>query len=633
MSMPDPRAISLFGTAEPVELPRVLRAGPLSAELDGTNLRCVRWHGIEVVRAIQYLVRDENWGTLELDVVRLAVEEQEHGFGVSIEARCRNGEGSLAIRSSIRGTADGALVFEAEAIPDAAFLTNRCGFCILHPIVGVAGAPARLETVDGTVREVRFPSQIDPAQPFMEMRAITHWPAPGLEARCVMEGDTFEMEDQRNWSDASFKTYVRPLALPWPYTLEPGTPVIQRITLALKGAPAAKTAATAAGDVVTIATGEPIGAMPLLAVSADPSQTHAMLDSLDLLCASRAAHLIFHHDPLQGHGAAELAGQAELQRRSGLPATLEFVLPCRQTPEQECMALAERLRSSGLVVADVAISPAPDLKSTPPGSIWPDCPSFEDIHSAARQALPGMRLGGGMFSYFTELNRKRPPGALIDYVTHTTAPIVHAADDRSVMETLEALPFITGSVRAIYGEKPYRIGPSTIAMRHNPYGARLNDNRDGKRLTMTADDPRQRGLFAAAWMIGYAASVADAGLETLCLGALTGRFGVVEGGRPLPAFHALRLLGALSGATLRQLRSSHPSSLLALGDETRVVVANLSGRQITLEAGAFGTAAMLDERNLAFVDDVGLLDRQRPIGTELKLGAYGIAVLTREPAS
>ena len=27
----------------------------------------------------------------------------------------------------------------------------------------------------------------------------------------------FEMEDQRNWTDASYKTCVRPLALPWPY--------------------------------------------------------------------------------------------------------------------------------------------------------------------------------------------------------------------------------------------------------------------------------------------------------------------------------------------------------------------------------------------------------------------------------
>ncbi len=42
-----------------------------------------------------------------------------------------------------------------------------------------------------------------------------------------MEGEVFEMEDQRNWTDASFKTYCRPLALPIPYRLEPSTPVRQ----------------------------------------------------------------------------------------------------------------------------------------------------------------------------------------------------------------------------------------------------------------------------------------------------------------------------------------------------------------------------------------------------------------------
>src|SRR3546814_1455693 len=61
---------------------------------------------------------------------------------------------------------------------------------------------------------------------------------------------------------------------------------------------------------------------------------------------------------------------------------------------------------------------------------------------AARRAFPGIALGGGMFSYFTELNRKRPPVGLLDFVSHATCPIVHAADDRSVIQTLEAIPHI-----------------------------------------------------------------------------------------------------------------------------------------------------------------------------------------------
>ena len=54
------------------------------------------------------------------------------------------------------------------------------------------------------------------------LRAMTHSPMPDVKAEVRFEGDTFETEDHRNWTDASFKTYVRPLALPWPYVLQEG---------------------------------------------------------------------------------------------------------------------------------------------------------------------------------------------------------------------------------------------------------------------------------------------------------------------------------------------------------------------------------------------------------------------------
>ena len=84
--------------------------------------------------------------------------------------------------------------------------------------------------------------------------------------------------------------------------------------------------------------------------------------------------------------------------------------------------------------------------------------------------------GGGMFSYFTELNRKHVPLEELGFVTHCTCPIVHAADDLSVMQSLEALPFITHSTRAFIGDKPYWIGPSTIGMRQIPDGSRTMEN-------------------------------------------------------------------------------------------------------------------------------------------------------------
>ncbi len=112
--------------------------------------------------------------------------------------------------------------------------------------------------------------------------------------------------------------------------------------------------------------------------------------------------------------------------------------------------------------------------------------------------------------FFPELNRKRPPVHLLDFVSHGLCPIVHAADDISVMETLETIPHITRSMRAIIGETPYRIGPATLAMRLNPYGERTIPNPHDQRICMTDDDPRHRGDFAAAYVIGLATVLAPA---------------------------------------------------------------------------------------------------------------------------
>ncbi len=58
--------------------------------------------------------------------------------------------------------------------------------------------------------------------------------------------------------------------------------------------------------------------------------------------------------------------------------------------------------------------------------------------------------------------------ALLDFVTHTVAPIVHAADDVSVMETLQSHPYIIHSTRQFAGGKPYRVGPSADSRARQP---------------------------------------------------------------------------------------------------------------------------------------------------------------------
>ncbi len=592
-------AFLLFGThaveAEPVRL----NAGLLSADFVNGNLRTIRHAGTEVLRAIAYIVRDRDWGTYEPELTELIVDQGADTFSVSYTANCTGPDASrLAFRATIKGS-DGHLAFDVSALPESDFETNRCGFCILHPIAGLAGSPVTVEHTDGSVVATKLPDLIDPWQPFKDLRAITHEVQPGITAECRMEGDTFEMEDQRNWSDASYKTYVRPLALPWPYVLSAGEPVRQTISLRITG-DGKMPDGVVASEPVRVELGEVGATLPDIGVIIYPDEVEASLVNLPVLSTLGPQHLIFHYDPTRGHELRALQSFAKLAAAYPVQTTLECVVACAGNLDAELSAVADMVRQAGLKLSAIAVSPSVDRQSTPPGSAWPDCPPLEDVYAAARRAFPDIRLGGGMFSYFTELNRKRVPAGLLDFVTHCTCPIVHAADDLSVMQSLEALPFITASTRAIFGEKPHRIGPSTIAMRQNPYGGATKPNPHGLRIAMADRDPRHAGQFAAAWTIGYAARVAPAGLELLTLSGFTGPFGVlaesgesVAEGSPRPIFQAVKGLCELAGLVHVAANTSDETRVLALAGrsasgKTVVWLANLTADDVPVDISALG---------------------------------------------
>jgi hypothetical protein len=249
-----------------------------------------------------------------------------------------------------------------------------------------------------------------------------------------------------------------------------------------------------------------------------------------------------------------------------------------------------------------------DLKSFQPNTPRPWGPGYEEMAAAVRDEFPGVTLGGGMLSFFTELNRKPVPEGLFDFVTHSVCPIVHAADDISVMETLEALPSIIASTRHMIGRTPYLIGPSSIPCRDNPYGAAVAPNPGNGRVCLSDMDPRQRGLFGAAWYLGLVAAFARGGLDAVALGAVTGPQGVIyrktdyaqpwfDGARAevYPAYHVLAGLGAASGNRRLEASSSAPSRVAALAHGSKegkeLWLANLTPETQTVKVTGFGGTA------------------------------------------
>lgn len=557
--------LELFGTDQPPVERRGFSNPPWTFFLENAAVRHITLNGFEAIRGIAFLVRDRDWGTLVPLISNEVIEQNDTNLHVSFDAKFENQGACLEVSIAIEVNVD-SLVMKASGRSRGAFETNRAGFTVLHPINDVAGHPVRVAHGDGSIDNSNFPALIEPWQPFMDITALTHRVGSN-SVSCVFKGDTFEMEDQRQWGDASFKTYNRPLAKPWPYVVEDGEALEQSVTLTWTKAANADVAVSKPTVVEAI--------FPESALVITPADARRLAENKGDLSYVNPQRLLCHLDVCLGDTNGQFDAFAKAQNAcSEVKFDLELICRFDADPAAELVMLAAQMEDAGFLPASIMICPSVDRQSTPPGSDWPTCPPLEQIHQAAALVFPDIERGGGMVSFFPELNRKRPPVDMLGFVSHGLCPIVHAADDISVMETLETIPHIVRSTRAIIGDKPYRIGPATIAMRQNPYGNRTIPNPENERICMVDDDPRHRAKFGAAYAIGLATALASANISIWTPAALYGPRGVLPDKGNWPIADALKQLSSL--AKQRVHKASIESGLARLWVGDTELTANLS---------------------------------------------------------
>jgi hypothetical protein len=330
---------------------------------------------------------------------------------------------------------------------------------------------------------------------------------------------------------------------------------------------------------------------------------------------------------------AQLLAALDLCQRAGCQAWLLVVVD-DANPQPQLEALAEVLARSAQAPQGILLTPAAYLNSYQPDAVWPSGPTPDDLARMGRQRLPGYRIGGGVPTYFTELNRCRPDPAHFDYLTHATSPIVHAADDLSVMQSLESLPDIVRSALYLAHGKPYRLTTSAIGAWCNPYGGQLTANPDRQRLTLSDRDPRQRSLFAAAWTLGYYAAVQRAGVDAVALWAVNEPFMAAGEGEYWPIFHVLRGMNRGQGQVALSVAASNPDVAVvawADGESVHVWLANLTEREQRLELAGIRIDgyALLDAQTCEPASgDPGFMERQSAAGPgPLTLGPYAVLAL------
>src|SRR5262249_34569300 len=149
------------------------------------------------------------------------------------------------------------------------------------------------------------------------------------------------------------------------------------------------------------------GRLPDLGLAVSPDEAAPALAAAE--AAPIAPRRLVCWFKLGEQGPAELAAYGRLAARLSAEVALELVLPCAAPPAQEMAEAARLLADSGLAPGSITPIQAPLTKWV---RVTPEAlglPGFAEIYAAARAAFPGVAIGAGVLSNFTELNLDRPP--------------------------------------------------------------------------------------------------------------------------------------------------------------------------------------------------------------------------------
>lgn len=551
---------------------QTIETGPWRLQLRGDELADIEYCGHPVLRAIRPVVRDHDWRTLSPTVESITNDDDGGTFALRLAVTFAGFGTEYSADLTVRVTGnDLTVTFDGTAPSD--LRSNRIGLVVLHRLDD-AGRNVTITAPDQSRTERAFPTDISPHQPFMDIAAMS-WERDGTAFGLEFSGDIFETEDQRNWTDASFKTYSTPLSRPFPVTVRAGDRVHQsiRLTAAPAGQAAEAPCPEPAPGVLTVRR-QARGRVPALGTSSSRSAVRlGAMPGLDALIVE-----VPGDDTAAATRILRQAADQAAQLGTALDVRITATSPGDIGPVMDLLPLESVLRigafSSGSHV-------------TEPG-LW------EELHSSAqRRGFTGALLAGAR-SHFTELNRRQNvlPGNA-DAITYSITPQMHASEVPHIVESLPIQRQTALNALRIGSGKPLHIGPVTLKARFNAVST------EGAYDSLTAEamttDPLQSENFTAAWLLGSIAVLTLPGVESISYFEASGPRGLLtEDGTPAPALQVLEKLAALRGADVLEVEGAVPGLVLypvTADSGVLLFAANLTAEPlrtaVRLEAGEY----------------------------------------------
>lgn len=564
-----------------------LRAGPLEMRYGDGDLRAISVGGREIVRRIYAAVRDRNWGTAPNEIGDVVIAAGPEAFDVSFACENRLNDVDFEWRGAISGAADGTIRYSMDGRARATFLKNRIGFCVLHP-AACAGAQCEIEHVDGRHERAVLPRKIiaaQPVAPFENMRVFRQRIAGGAWLEIAFEGDLFEMEDQRNWTDASYKTFSTPLRLPFPVEIPQGAYVRQSIAIRVEGLPKRSRPRPPAHPVITF--GDHALPLPRIGLGIPADRPVMRAGAAQRLRDLKLAHLRADLDLAGGALWRDLKRATTSSEQLDLPLELALLVPTEDA-EAALLRAREAIQAVGPKIARWLIYRAVERQT--------ESPPIQRLVGLARRHLrdlaPRAPFASGVNTDFMFLNRHPLAATGMDVLTVAINPQVHAFDDASLVETLAAQGTLAKNLQRLARSKPAMISPVTLLPRFNPYATAAV-----ARAAPPAD-PRQRTAFGACWALGSLKYLAEAGISNLTYFETHGPRGLLDGREVFPVYDLFAVVGAFGGGGVLVSTSTRPlmadALVLRKGRRTCALIANFAEGETEIEVLAAARPQQVD---------------------------------------
>jgi D-apionolactonase len=540
-----------------------LTAGQLTMQYENGFLRWVKAGKVEIVRMLYFALRDKNWSTIPAKIINEKIEQQGGGFSISYEMLFEQDDIKMHWRVAITGTANNVIVFAIKGIALTTFQKNRAGFCVLHPIKECAGKKVSITHGGNDIEQAAFPYYISPHQPFKNITAMQWQPDSNCNVWLKFDGDVFETEDHRNWTDNNFKTYCTPLDIPFPATIKAGDEVRQTISLQVEG----YVVSEEDNEIIEVAIQEVKLPIPKIGIGRASERTKTHKEGLKSL--SSIGFDYYRVDVVLSHEDWHQTLEDSFKEEKWIQAQFEIALFVYENCKEKLLQFAEMIKSKPFIRHLVILQQNARCISNH---------LLQEVLLILRPLLPGILIGAGTDVYFTELNRSNLQVDEIDFVSYSINPQVHAFDDASLMENAAAQGETVVAARHKFN-KPVYVSPITLKMRYNADAT----DKAGTSLLPPAD-MRQRTKFCAAWAVSSLASLIESGVAGITYFETVGPRGMIGDDATLfPVASVFKIVLNAANTLVFKSNSTKPfevcSLVLASQNSKQVLIANQTNEE------------------------------------------------------